>query len=79
MYQYIIRRILVFIPMLLALSIIVFGLAKAAPGDPFTGKILDPNINPEVYEQQREALGLKQTSTCPISELGQGSCKGKLW
>ena len=31
MYQYIIRRILVFIPMLLALSIIVFGLAKAGP------------------------------------------------
>ena len=60
MYQYIIRRILVFIPMLLALSIIVFGLAKAAPGDPFTGKILDPNINPEVYEQQREALGLNK-------------------
>lgn len=37
---------------------IVFGLAKAAPGDPFTGRILDPNIDPEVYEQQREALGL---------------------
>ena len=50
MYQYIIRRFLVFIPMLFALSIIVFGLAKAAPGDPFTGKILDPKINPEVYE-----------------------------
>ncbi|MCZ2256967.1 ABC transporter permease [Sporosarcina sp. G11-34] len=57
MYQYIIRRILIFIPMLLALSMIIFGLAKAAPGDPFTGKILDPKVNPEVYEQQREALG----------------------
>jgi len=43
--------------MLLALSMIIFGLAKAAPGDPFTGKILDPKVNPEVYEQQREALG----------------------
>lgn len=58
MYQYIIRRILVFIPMLFALSIIVFALAKAAPGDPFTGKMLDPNIDPEVYEKQREELGL---------------------
>src|SRR5690625_518884 len=58
MYQYIIRRILVFIPMLFALSIVVFALAKAAPGDPFTGKMLDPNIDPEVYEQQREELGL---------------------
>ena len=61
MVQYIIRRILIFIPMLFALSIIVFGLAKAAPGDPFTGKILDPNINPEVYEEQREALGLNKS------------------
>jgi peptide/nickel transport system permease protein len=58
MYQYIIRRILIFIPMLIALSIIVFGLAKAAPGDPFTGKILDPKVDPIVYEQQRAALGL---------------------
>ncbi|MGM8212166.1 ABC transporter permease [Virgibacillus sp. W0430] len=57
MYKYIIRRIILFIPMLLALSIVVFGLAKAAPGDPFTGKILDPNVEPEVYEQQREELG----------------------
>lgn len=61
MYQYIIRRILVFIPMLLALSIIVFGLAKAAPGDPFTGKILDPNVDPIVFEQQRAALGLDKS------------------
>lgn len=44
--------------MLLLLTMIVFGLAKAAPGDPFTGKVLDPNVDPEVFEQQREALGL---------------------
>lgn len=58
MYQYIIRRILVFIPMLVALSIVVFTLAKLAPGDPLTGKMLDPNVDPEVFEQQREELGL---------------------
>ncbi|CDO04181.1 Glutathione transport system permease protein GsiC [Oceanobacillus picturae] len=58
MHKYIIRRILVFIPMLIMLSIIVFALAKAAPGDPFTGKILDPTVDPEVFNEQREALGL---------------------
>lgn len=58
MYKYAIRRILIFVPMLFLLTVIVFGLAKAAPGDPFTGKILDPNIDPEVYEQRKEALGL---------------------
>jgi len=44
--------------MLIVLSMIIFGLAKAAPGDPFTGRMLDPTIDPEVYEQQRDALGL---------------------
>ncbi len=57
MYKYIIRRILVFIPMLFALSIIVFALAKAAPGDPFT-TMLDPNVDRQVYEDRKEALGL---------------------
>ncbi|MBP1970461.1 peptide/nickel transport system permease protein [Virgibacillus natechei] len=59
MYKYIIRRILVFIPMLFCLTVIVFGLALAAPGDALTGQSLsDPNVDPEVYEQQREELGL---------------------
>lgn len=44
--------------MLIALSIVVFGLAHAAPGDPFTGKILDPEVDPEVFEEQRRAAGL---------------------
>lgn len=44
--------------MLFLLTVIIFGLAKAAPGDPFTGKILDPSIDPEVYEQRKEELGL---------------------
>ncbi|WP_170006256.1 ABC transporter permease [Bacillus fonticola] len=57
MYKYIIRRILIFIPMLIALTILVFGLSLAAPGDAFSTQ-LDPNIDPEVYDQQREALGL---------------------
>ncbi|MTD30735.1 ABC transporter permease [Planomicrobium sp. YIM 101495] len=58
MYKYIIRRLLVFIPMIFLLTIIIFALATAAPGDPLTGKKVDPSISPEVYEQQREELGL---------------------
>lgn len=59
MHKYIIRRILVFIPMLFALTFIVFGLAQLAPGDALSGKSLaDPNVDPEIYEKQREALGL---------------------
>lgn len=59
MYKYIIRRVLVFIPMLFILTVIVFSLALLAPGDALTGQSLsDPNVDPEVYEKQREALGL---------------------
>ena len=79
MYQYIIRRILIFIPMLLALSIIVFGLAKAAPGDPFTGKILDPKIDPAVYEIQREAARFEQTNSSSICQLGKICCTRQFW
>ncbi|RTR36012.1 ABC transporter permease [Robertmurraya yapensis] len=63
MIQYLIRRILVFIPMLFALTVIVFALMQAAPGDPFSQK-MDPNIDRAVYEKQREALGLND----PIHE-----------
>lgn len=77
MYKYIIRRILIFIPMLFVLTIIVFGLAQLAPGDALTGQSLaDPNVDPEVYEQQREALGLNDPIPVQygrwISSVAQG-------
>lgn len=43
--------------MLFALSVVVFALSKAAPGDPFT-TMLDPNIDRSVFEERKEALGL---------------------
>lgn len=59
LYRYILRRLLVFIPMLLVLTIVVFALMKAAPGDPFSER-MNPEVNREVYEKQREALGLNE-------------------
>jgi peptide/nickel transport system permease protein len=44
--------------MLIALTIIVFGLIKAAPGDPLTSRLMNPDIDPEVFERQKEAMGL---------------------
>ncbi|UOE94159.1 ABC transporter permease [Alkalihalobacillus sp. LMS39] len=58
MYKYIIRRVLQFIPMLFVVTVVIFALAHAAPGDPLSGEILDPNIPHEVLEERREALGL---------------------
>lgn len=83
MYKYIVRRVLVFIPMLFILTIIVFGLALLAPGDALTGQSLsDPNVDPEVYEKQREALGLNDPVPVQyfrwISSVAQGDLGNSL-
>ena len=55
MGRFIIRRLLLAIPTLLAISFIIFAILDLAPGDP-TGN-LPLTIPPEVREQMREALG----------------------
>ena len=57
MIRYVIRRVLIFIPVLLGITIIVQVLLTLAPGDP--ARILVGNdAEPGVYEQVREDLGL---------------------
>ena len=34
MFQYIVKRILIFIPTFIIISLLIFGLSKLAPGDP---------------------------------------------
>ena len=61
MGSYILRRVAVFVPMLLAITLITFVVANVAPGDPVTAM-----INPEDQlregdlERMREALGLNK-------------------
>lgn len=55
MFKYLLRRLLVAIPTLLAISFIVFAILDLAPGDP-TGN-LPLTIPPEVRAQVRRALG----------------------
>jgi len=56
MGQYLIRRLFTVIPTLLAISFVIFGVLKLAPGDP-TGS-LPETIRPEVRQMIREAMGL---------------------
>ncbi|MCU9614279.1 ABC transporter permease [Caldibacillus lycopersici] len=59
MLKFIIRRFLVMIPQLALLSILIFLLAKAMPGDALTGSMqANPNLDPKVFEELREKLGL---------------------
>ncbi|WP_147805272.1 oligopeptide ABC transporter permease [Alkalicoccus halolimnae] len=58
MLIYTLRRILIMIPILFMVSIVVFALALAMPGDALSGQIDPANANPEYIEEMREQLGL---------------------
>jgi peptide/nickel transport system permease protein len=60
MRQFLIRRLLVTIPTLLAISIIIFAILALAPGDPLGEFATNPAITPEVRENIRKSLGLDQ-------------------
>jgi peptide/nickel transport system permease protein len=61
--------------MLFVLTVIVFALMQAAPGDAFTGKI-DPTVDPEVYEKRREALGLNDPIHIQYWNWVKGAVRG---
>ncbi|MHA6259070.1 oligopeptide ABC transporter permease [Sporosarcina sp. CAU 1771] len=57
MIKLIARRFLGMIPMLFFISIVVFGLGKAMPGDAFSGEIDPQNTSPEYIEEMRQKTG----------------------
>src|SRR3990172_2732542 len=78
MGAYILRRILISIPVLIGITIIVFILINVAPGDPVTGMI-DPtlgNLNPDLIARERTRLGLDQPLPLQyllwLSRVGRG-------
>ncbi|GAA0374883.1 oligopeptide ABC transporter permease [Bacillus horti] len=77
MWTFTIRRIFIMIPQILMLSIVIFILAKMMPGDALTG-LIDPNIGPEVLEQQRERLGLNNPWYVQYYDWSTRALKGDL-
>jgi peptide/nickel transport system permease protein len=57
MGKYIVRRLLLLIPILLGLTVLVFLFIRALPGDP-AAAILGERATPEAIERVRDALGL---------------------
>lgn len=61
MGRYLLRRLLINVPVLLAITVAMFIIINMSPGDPVTA-LLDPeqmaNMGPEWVEQQKESLGL---------------------
>ncbi|MGE5658312.1 MAG: ABC transporter permease [Actinomycetota bacterium] len=60
MTKYLINRLLVSIPTLIAISIVIFTILALAPGDPMSEFASNPAITAEVRENLRRSLGLDQ-------------------
>jgi peptide/nickel transport system permease protein len=59
MRQYVMRRLLQMIPILLGVSVIVFVITRTAPGDPFA-YLLPPRSDPTFKARMREEYGLNK-------------------
>ena len=59
MLKYLVKRIILMIPVLVFMTIVVFSIFYFAPGDPVS-RIAGPNVTPEVYESIKRKYGLDQ-------------------
>ena len=59
MLRYLIKRVLTVIPVLLGVSMLVFGFVRMIPGDPAT-VMLGERATPENVARVREQLGLNK-------------------
>jgi len=60
MGRYLIRRTIISVVSLVAISMVVFGILAIAPGDPLSGFASNPNVPPELRERIRATMGLDQ-------------------
>jgi peptide/nickel transport system permease protein len=58
MSRYVLRRILIAIPVLLGISMVLFAVLALAPGDPFSELATNVNVPPEVAQRLRAQFGL---------------------
>ncbi|GAB4527672.1 MAG: oligopeptide ABC transporter permease AppB [Anaerolineae bacterium] len=58
MNRYILRRIVQSIPVFFAITLLSYTLILAAPGDPITFLMINPNMSPEIAESMRREMGL---------------------
>src|SRR5919201_137639 len=58
MSKYVIRRLLIFVPVLIGISLVLFTVVAMAPGDPFEELATNPNVPPEVRANLRAKFGL---------------------
>jgi peptide/nickel transport system permease protein len=78
MTQYILRRLLITIPTLLAMSFILYMILSLAPGDPMSQFAANPAVPPEVRENIKRSLGLDQPIPIRYVKWLTGAVQGDL-
>jgi peptide/nickel transport system permease protein len=58
MSKYVVRRVLIAIPVLLGISVVLFSVLALAPGDPFEELATNANVPPELAQRLRAQFGL---------------------
>src|SRR5260370_37238016 len=58
MSKYLLRRVLIMIPVLAGITLVSFTVLALAPGDPFEELATNPNVPPEVRANLRAQFGL---------------------
>ena len=61
MSKYLLKRLLIAIPTLIAISMVIYLVLAIAPGDPLSSLASNTSIPPEVRENIRRSLGLDQS------------------
>ena len=68
MGRYILKRLIISVPILLVITILIFGLLQITPGDPLDAYVPpDQTISQEQREAIRHELGLDQPAPVPGS------------
>ncbi|AVD55545.1 oligopeptide ABC transporter permease [Heyndrickxia coagulans] len=79
MIKFILRRILTMIPQLIILSILIFVLAKAMPGDALTGRLAsNPKMDIHTLHEMKEKLGLYDPAYVQYARWVKNLFKGDL-
>jgi peptide/nickel transport system permease protein len=58
MSRYVVRRLVIMIPVIFGISLVLFTILALAPGDPFEELATNPNVPPEVRMNLRAQFGL---------------------
>src|SRR5687767_6355910 len=58
MSKYVLRRIVIAVPVMFGISLVLFTVLALAPGDPFGELASNPNVPREIAQQLREKFGL---------------------